>query len=427
VCKPIITLDQRLTAKEPATEMSDDPRADIVSRQYQRWRYPHPIQDLEGWVAGNWEWFDPVHAHRILWPDREYKPDLDILIAGCGTNQAAIYAFTNAAAKVVAVDVSQSSLDHQQYLKDKHGLFNLELHLLPIEELPTLGLDFDLVVSTGVLHHLADPLVGMNALAGCLRPDGVIGVMLYAKYGRIGVELLESVFRDIGLGQDDASVQMVKETISLISSDHPLRSYLKMAQDLLSSDAAMVDTFLHGRQRSYTIDECVDLVSSAGLVFQGLLLKAHYYPHDSFAPANGLYPVVNALPEAKVWSVMERVQTLNACHFFMACRPERPKVSYAIDFSTEDSFDYVPLFRMRCGLSGSEIFRLDWRMNLNAAQLPFVQHVDGRRTIREIASSVAQSGSRRADLAELEKFARKLFQSLWRLDFLAMGLNAEAS
>ena len=133
--------------------MSDDPRADIVSRQYQRWRYPHPIQDLEGWVAGNWEWFDPVHAHRILWPDREYKPDLDILIAGCGTNQAAIYAFTNAAAKVVAVDVSQSSLDHQQYLKDKHGLFNLELHLLPIEELPTLGLDFDLIVSTGVLHR----------------------------------------------------------------------------------------------------------------------------------------------------------------------------------------------------------------------------------------------------------------------------------
>ena len=66
-------------------------------------------------------------------------------------------------------------------------------------------------------------------------------------------------------------------------------------------------------------------------------------------------------------------------------------------------------------------------MNLNAAQLPFVQQIDGRRTIREIASSVAQSGSRRADVAEVEKFGRKLFQSLWRLDFLAMGLDAEAS
>jgi hypothetical protein len=47
-------------------------------------------------------------------------------------------------------------------------------------------------------HHLADPRAGMNAV-GCLRPDGAIGVMLYAKYGRIGLELL-SVFRDLGLG-----------------------------------------------------------------------------------------------------------------------------------------------------------------------------------------------------------------------------------
>ena len=76
--------------------------------------------------------------------------DLDILIAGCGTNQAAVFAFNNPDAKVVAVDISQPSLDHQQHLKDKHGLQNLELRRLPIEELSTLGLDFDLMVATGV-------------------------------------------------------------------------------------------------------------------------------------------------------------------------------------------------------------------------------------------------------------------------------------
>ncbi|MGO9158597.1 methyltransferase domain-containing protein [Mycobacterium sp.] len=407
--------------------MKDDPRSDVVVRQYERWRYPRPIQDLEGWIAGNWEWFDPSHAHRTLWPDREYKPDLDILIAGCGTNQAAVFAYTNPAARVVAVDISQPSLDHQQYLKDKHGLWNLELHLLPIEELPTLGLEFDLIVSTGVLHHLADPSAGMEALKSCLRKDGAIAVMLYAKYGRIGVEVLESVFRDMGLGQDDASVQIVKEMISVLSPDHPVQRYLAVARDLQESDAAMVDTFLHGRQRSYSIEECVDLVTSAGLAFQGLLLKAPYYPHDLFAPGTEAARAVNDLPEAKLWSVMERIQTSNACHFFMACREDRPKMSYTIDFSAEDSADYVPMFRMRCGLAGSEIFRSDWRMNLNGAQLPFVRGIDGRRTIREIAADVAQSGGRRGDAAELEIFASKLFQSLWRLDFLAMGLNAKAS
>ena len=189
----------------------------------------------------------------------------------------------------------------------------------------------------------------------------------------------------------------------------------------------MVDTFLHGRQRSYSVEKCIDLVTSAGLVFQGWLLKAPYYPHDLFAPGTEAYQAVHGLPETKLWSVMERIQTSNACHFFMACRPDRPKESYTIDFSTEDSLDYVPLFRMRCGLDGTEIFRSDWRMNLNTAQLPFVQRVDGRRTIREIAAGVAQSRqARRANVADLETFGRKLFQSLWRLDFLAMGLNAES-
>jgi SAM-dependent methyltransferase len=406
--------------------VTDDPRADVVTRQYERWRYPRPIEDLEGWVPDNWEWFDPLHAHRTLWPDREYKPDIDILIAGCGTNQASIFAFTNPAARVVAIDISQPSLDHQQYLKDKHGLWNLELNLLPIEEVSTLGVDFDLIVSTGVLHHMADPLAGMKALGGCLRQDGALAVMLYAKYGRLGVEMLESVFRDMELRQDDASVQVVKETISVLAPEHPVQSYLRIARDLQASDAGLVDTFLHGRQRSYTIEECIGLVTSAGLAFQGLLLNAPYYSHDLFTPSNAFSRAVNELPEHKIWSVMERIQAANGCHFFMACRPDRPKQSYAIDFSTDDSFDYIPMMRMRCGLSGNELYRPDWSVILSAAQLPFLRLVDGRSTIREIAERVGQTGSRRAHATELERFARKLFQSLWRLDFLAIGLDAKS-
>ena len=70
-----------------SAEVNDNPRADVVTRQYERYRYPHPIEDLEIWLPNNWEWYDPSHAHRVLC-SREYKPDLDILIAGCGTNQA---------------------------------------------------------------------------------------------------------------------------------------------------------------------------------------------------------------------------------------------------------------------------------------------------------------------------------------------------
>jgi hypothetical protein len=250
--------------------------------------------------------------------------------------------------------------------------------------------------------------------------------MLYAKYGRLGVEMMQSVFREMGLHQDDSSLQIVKEAVSMLGPDHPLQSYLKISgSEDLQFDTGLVDTFLHGRDRNYTVDECIDLVTSAGLVFQGWLLKGPYYAHDLFAPPNGFYPAVNALPDEKIWSVMERVQNVNGCHFFMACRPERPKESYTIDFSTEDSLDYAPMFRLRCGLDGAEICRPDWRLGLNAAQLPFVRLIDGRRTIREITERVGESETRRVDQASLEKFGRKLFQSLWRLDFLAMGVTAK--
>jgi hypothetical protein len=39
---------------------------------------------------------------------------------------------------------------------------------------------------------------------------------------------------------------------------------------------------------------------------------------------------------------------------------------------------------------------------------------------------VANSGESQGSTAKLEKFARKLFESLWRLDFLAIALNANS-
>ena len=402
--------------------MMVNPLSDVISSQYARWMFPQPILDLRSWLIDNWQWFDPSHAHRMLWPDRDYKPDMDILIAGCGTNQAAVFAYTNPGARVVAIDVSQPSLDHHQFLKDKYGMKNLELHLLPIEDLQMLKRDFDLIVSTGVLHHLVEPRKGMEALARCLRQEGVAAIMLYAKYGRVGVEMLQSVFRDLGLPQNDASVVMVKEALAALPQGHPVVSYMALAHDL-QFDAGLVDTFLNGRDRSYTIDDCIDLVTSAGLVFQDLFLKAPYYPPPYSASA--FHSFVSNLPESKQWSIMERINFPNGCHFFTACRADRPCASYKIDFGSENSFDYVPSLRHRCSLRGNQLSQYDWSMTLDPFQLALVQQVDGRRTISEILAEASWNGvSAQQGQAEGEKLARTLFQTLWRLDFLAICLKS---
>jgi|PlaIllAssembly_1097288.scaffolds.fasta_scaffold06010_1 SAM-dependent methyltransferase len=401
--------------------MKTDPLSDSVSEQYARWLYPQPILNLEAWLADNWQWLDPSHSHRLFWPDRAYRPDLDILVAGCGTNQAAVLAFTNPHASVVAIDVSQPSLDHHRFLKQKHALSNLELRLLPIEEAEKLERTFDLIVTTGVIHHLANPEEGTKALARCLRSDGVLAIMLYAKYGRVGVEMLQEAFREMGLDQSDASVNTVKEALRELSPDHPVRSYLALAPDL-EFDAGLVDTFLHGRERSFTIESCRELVSAADLVFQDLFFKAPYYPPPP--PRSAFFSSIARLPAEKQFSIMERINFQNACHFFMACRPERTPSSYRIDFVSGDTLFYVPSFRHRCGLDGDEIVRPNWRTRLTGQQLSVIQRIDGQSTVAEIVESIRREGpqSGAAD-GRIEAETRAVLEVLWKWDFLQFSIR----
>ena len=349
---------------------------------------------------------------------------MDILVAGCGTNQAAVLAYTNPEAKVLAIDVSQPSLDHHAYLKDRYAMKNLELRRLAIEDVAELNRDFDLVITTGVLHHLADPAKGMKALAACLRQDGVIAAMLYARFGRTGVEMMQSVFREMGLRQNDTSVLMVKEALAALPQEHPVKSYMAFAPDL-QFDAGLVDTFLHGRDRSFTVADCLELVSDAGLVFQDLFLKAPYYPPSS--PTNAFYHSVAALPVEKQWSIMERINFRNACHFFTACRADRPPESYRIDFASGGALEYIPTLRYRCTLNGNQISRPNWSTRLDPLQLAYAELMDGRHSIRDIATAVVARGTTPSQTAEqAEAFATALFQSLWRLDFITIGLAQSA-
>ncbi|MFM9124955.1 MAG: class I SAM-dependent methyltransferase [Actinomycetota bacterium] len=402
--------------------MTTDPLDDAVARQYRRWVYPEPIEDLPGWLAGNWQWFDPSHAQRLLWPDRAEPRDLDVLVAGCGANQAAVLAYTNPGSRIVGVDVSEPSLDHHRRLAERYRLDNLELELLPIEDVGSLGRDFDLVVSTGVLHHLADPAAGMAALARCLRPDGVAAIMLYARYGRIGVEMLQGAFRDLGLEQDEPSLALVQEALAALPADHPLQPYLELAPDL-AYDAGLVDTFLHGRDRSYTTGECVELVTGAGLVFDDWFLQAPYAPPD---PATPLGAAVAALPRAAQWSVMERIHPRNGCHFFTACRPERDPATYRIDLDGPGLADLVPFLRHRCTLAGGAVGRADWSTPIDGTQYALLRLVDGHRSIGEIlAEGAAGTDFEARDAAGRLDYARALFGSLWQLDVLGLAIRRD--
>jgi SAM-dependent methyltransferase len=68
-----------------------------------------------------------------FWPARLYKEDQSILIAGCGTSQAAKHALRWPAALVIGIDVSETSVQCTQELKRKHNIDNMQVRRLPVE------------------------------------------------------------------------------------------------------------------------------------------------------------------------------------------------------------------------------------------------------------------------------------------------------
>jgi len=83
---------------------------------YERYPYPRPIVDLKQY-GRLWQSPDRRRAdYHLFWPARPYRDDYCILIAGCGTSQAAKHALRWPAARVVGIDFSATSVRHTEQL-----------------------------------------------------------------------------------------------------------------------------------------------------------------------------------------------------------------------------------------------------------------------------------------------------------------------
>lgn len=397
----------------------DDDAPDPVAAQYSRWVYPQPATSLQR----IWQNCDPMllSQHYAYWPDRDYWPGMRILSAGCGSNQAANLAHRNPSAHVLGIDVSPAALAHEQTLKDKYRLDNLSLERRAIDQLDALDAEFDLIVATGVVHHLADPVDALTRLGRRLAPHGVLCVMVYGQYFRTGVYMLQELFRRLGLGQTEADVATVRRTLAGLQDDHLVRNYMRAVDDL-SHDSGIVDTFLHTQDRAYTVDECLDLVDQAGLAFQGWQENYYYHPNGQMPGDHPLFTRLEALPPRQLWAAMELHHSGVGRHDFFCCRADRPVAGYRLPFDDDAFFDLVPLRRVTQLIEPdpargrpAAIVRTPFpEVPLSDAQLRLFLAIDSRRSV---AQCIDAAGITADDPARVRVFGRQFFTSLWRLGY----------
>lgn len=304
------------------------PFDDVISGFYDAHPYPPPVDDLSRSVA-NWDEMSRRVEHFRHWPTIPYREEKSILIAGCGTSQAARWAARYPKASVLGIDVSPSSLDAERRLAQQHDLGNLELMELPIEQVGSLGREFDLVVCTGVLHHLVEPVVGLRALREVLSDRGALQLLVYATYGRFGVSLMRAYASRLGIGPDD--VEALLETLREVPRGHPISHVLRDALDFTDSDA-LADALLNPRETSYTVPELFALLDRGGFRFARWVRQAPYRPQVGVMRELSQGERIEAMDEVDQYATMELFRGTINRHSLIALRDDSSLPRSPIDW-----------------------------------------------------------------------------------------------
>lgn len=371
-----------------------------VARLYEGHPYPPPTLDLGQAIAeGGYQAGDPSMFAPMLWPEGKPDEQLTILSAGCGTQQAAWLAYTNRDCEVYGVDLSEPSLAHERYLQEKHNLKNLHLFKGDLREVNAIRDTFDVIMCTGVLHHMEHPDEGMRALADVMAPHGVFVGMVYAAPHRAGVYMMQDVFRRLGVRADEEGIAFARRTLAGLPQWHFVHHYGGAASEL-REDAALVDTFLHPQDRAYTAPQVISLVEEGGLGFQGWLENSIYYPQGAPWLAEEAAARIAALPEREQWAVMENLKIANFAHYFFARKGE----TQAISFSDPDWRTLVPHPRPWVKrLTSTDYQRVGFKFSLRLDEADLLERIDGVRNLQDLQGDAAPG-----------LLARVLFERLWK-------------
>jgi SAM-dependent methyltransferase len=398
--------------------------AEEVRAFYEQHPYPPPVDSLEKYRRFGEDRQKRRVDYHLFWPARSYKEDLSILIAGCGTSQAAKHAMRWPAAQVTGIDFSATSVRSTEELKRKYGLDNLQVRELPIEQVSDLKMSFDQIICTGVLHHLADPDAGLSALRGVLKPDGAMHLMVYAPYGRTGIYMLQEFRRRIGIHANDEEIRDLIAALTALPPGHPLENLLREVPDF-RQEAALADALLNPQDRSYSVPQLFDFIEKAGLTFGRWIRQAPYSPHCGVVAKIPQASRLAQLSLAEQYAAVELFRGTMVRHSVITYRDDSPGGAQPISFAGDAWLGYVPLRmpdticvqeRLPPGaaavlINQTHAYR-DLIMPIDSTEKRLFDAIDGSCSIGGIVEGTLPSSQTKSQL----DMARTFFEKLWWYD-----------
>ncbi len=174
----------------PNLRLPSDPRTDAVRRFYEYAPFPGyaPSESLHSLHA---------RAERSTFArlvNQAIAGDARVVEIGCGTGQMCLY-LARADRVVVGADLTRAALRLGAAAARRFGLDRVQFVETDLRQPGLRAGSFDVVYSSGVLHHTPDPRASFARLVQLARPGGMIVLGLYNAFARAPMRIRRLVAR----------------------------------------------------------------------------------------------------------------------------------------------------------------------------------------------------------------------------------------
>lgn len=164
----------------PDLRLGSDARTETVRRFYQQ--APFPGYGPRDTLASLYARAERSGFARLL--DQAIPGDARIVEVGCGTGQMSLY-LARAERLVIGADLTRASLLLAERAARRFGLTRVQFVETDLRRPGLRAGAFDVVYSSGVLHHTPDPRAAFARIATLARPGGIIFLGLYNAFARV--------------------------------------------------------------------------------------------------------------------------------------------------------------------------------------------------------------------------------------------------
>ena len=201
--------------------------------------------------------------------DRAIPGDARIAEIGCGTGQMSLF-LASGDRLVIATDLSRASLRLGAAASRRFGLRGVHFVETDLHRPALRPGAFDVVYTSGVLHHTPDPRAAFAEVARLARPGGIVIAGVYNAVARIPLRVRRAVARAAGF--------------RIVPFDPILR---ERRDEPARREAWLRDQYRHPEEHSHTVAEVGRWFADNGVAplrsFPSTVLDDE--PADLFAPA----------------------------------------------------------------------------------------------------------------------------------------------